>query len=84
VVNSEAQVAAVRQEAIQGFELSDFANRNIDPETVLLRYKLVLTGSNADTYWVSSVWHLEGHEWRTVLHTAAEAVLHDARRLTSA
>jgi hypothetical protein len=74
----EAELAAVGQGDLREYQLSDFAVRQLGPQVVLLTYKAVVTGdaSGIDfsgTYWLASVWQLQGSTWRAVMHSEVKA-----------
>src|SRR5512141_1696784 len=75
VIGRETQIDAVRKEGLKAYSISDFTQRILNRQTVVLAYKLsVANATGSANYWVSSVWRRVGVNWFTVLHTAAPVV----------
>jgi hypothetical protein len=75
-IGLDAQIAAVQQDTLASFQISEFTVRTVDSQTILLTYRVSVTATNttqAATYWASSLWRLRAGGWRTVLHTAVAA-----------
>jgi hypothetical protein len=74
----DAEIAAIGQQSLQGFEISNFTSRPIGADVSLVTYSVDAKGRfrGADIsgrYNAASLWRREGGEWKLAYHAEAKA-----------
>jgi len=73
-----AEIAAIGEQELTGFAISNFTSRQVEPDVVLATYSVDATGSFRGTdisgrYNVASLWRRSGGEWKLAYHSEAKA-----------
>jgi hypothetical protein len=72
--NAAQEVAAIRAINLVRFQISDFVVRSVDPNDVVVTYRIDASGSDdghefAGRFNIASYWHRTGRQWRAALHS---------------
>jgi hypothetical protein len=72
------ELANLRGAKIQSFSLADFKSRMVDPDDMLMHYKVNVKGTVgghdvSGDYRAASWWHRKGGKWLGVYHTEIKA-----------
>lgn len=78
VNDRNAEVAAMRQQHLRSYALSDFRIRQLDRDVTLVTYTVAARGrfektNISGTYRATSVWRRIGREWKLAFHSEIKA-----------
>ena len=71
------EVEAISELSLVRFQISDFAARTVDPNDVVVTYRIDASGTQggqefSGRFNISSYWHRTGRQWHAVLHTQSQ------------
>lgn len=77
VKDAAQELAAIHGITLARFQINDFVVRNVDPNDVVVTYRIDVSGTDAGhdfagRYNTSSYWHRSGRQWRVQLHSESQ------------